>query len=65
MSLSDACEALAELIVAGGGLGEGEIVGDGLEVVAEEDGVVAVARGVEADADAGRGRDWRRGRRLW
>jgi hypothetical protein len=56
---------LAELIVAGGGLGEGEIVGGGAEVVAEEDGVVAVARGVEADADAVRGRDWRRGRRLW
>jgi hypothetical protein len=39
----DALEALAELGVAGGGLGEGEFVGGGLEVVAEEDGAVAVA----------------------
>ena len=46
------CEPLAELGVASGGLGEGQFGGGGLEVVAEEGGVVAVARGVDADADA-------------
>jgi hypothetical protein len=40
--------------VALGGLGEGQLGGGGLEVVAQEGGVVAVARGVDADADAGR-----------
>jgi hypothetical protein len=38
--------------VAGGRLGEGQLVGGGLLVVAQEGGVVAVARGVDADADA-------------
>jgi hypothetical protein len=51
----EAFEAVAELGVAGGGLGEGEFGGGGLEVVAQEGGVVAVARGVDADADAGGG----------
>ena len=45
-------ESLAELVVAVGGLGEREFGGGGLEVVAEEGGVVAVARGVDADAEA-------------
>ena len=52
VALGDAFEALAEEGVAGGGLGEGEFVGGGLEVVAEEGGVVAVAGGVDADAEA-------------
>jgi hypothetical protein len=49
----DVFQAPPELGVAVGGLGEGEFSGGGLEVVAEEGGVVAVAGGVEADADAG------------
>jgi hypothetical protein len=36
-------EALAELGVAVGGLGEGQLGGGGLEVLAQEGGVVAVA----------------------
>ena len=36
-------EALAELGVAVGGLGEGQFGGGGLEVVGEEGGVVSVA----------------------
>ena len=55
MALDDAFEALQEEGVAGGRLGEREFVGGGLKVVAEESGVVAAARGVDADAEA-----WRR-----
>ena len=51
VALGDAFEALAEEGIAGGRLGEGEFVGGGLEVVAEEGGVVAVAGGVDADAE--------------
>jgi hypothetical protein len=58
----DLVETVAELRVAGGGLGEGQLGGGGLEVVVEEDGVVAIAGGVEADADPSR---LRRRRRLW
>jgi hypothetical protein len=36
-------EALAEERVAVGGLGEGQFVGGGLEVVVEEGGIVSVA----------------------
>ena len=57
MALGDAFEALAELGVAGGGLGELQFVGGGLEVVAQEGGVVAVARGVDAAATEG-ARQW-------
>ncbi len=38
----------------GGRLGELEFVGGGLEIVAEEGGVVAVARRVDANAEASR-----------
>ena len=55
VAAGDGFEPLAEQGVAGGGLGEGQFVGGGLEVVAEEGGVVAVAGGVDADADAGGG----------
>ncbi len=63
VALGDALEALAELVVSGGGLGEGEFVGGALEVVFEEGGVVAVAGRVDADAAAS-GR-WRGGCGLW
>jgi hypothetical protein len=47
-------DALLELGVAVGGFGELQLGGGGLEVVAQKGGVVAVARGVDADADAHR-----------
>ena len=50
--LSQLIEALAEEGIASGGLGELEFGGSGLKVVAEEDGLVAVAGGVDADAAA-------------
>jgi hypothetical protein len=53
VAAGDEFEALPELVVALGGLGEGQLGGGGLEVVAQEGGVVAVACGVDADADAG------------
>jgi hypothetical protein len=55
--------ALAALRVAGGRLGEGQFVGGGLEVIAEEAGVVAVARGIDADAKADSGGGTRSGKR--
>jgi hypothetical protein len=55
MGGGEAGEAFAEQGVPLGGLGEGEVGGGGLEVVTEESGVVAVARGVDADAEARRG----------
>ncbi len=45
-------QALAERVVAVGGFDEGQFVGGGRQVVAQEGGVVAVARGVDANADA-------------
>ena len=48
----DVLEPLAELGVACGGLGELQLGGGRLEIVAEKSGVVAIARGVDADADA-------------
>ncbi len=51
VALGDPFEPLPKLAVAVGGLGEGQFVGRGLPVVAQEGGVVAVARGVDADAD--------------
>jgi hypothetical protein len=45
-------EALAELGVALGGLGDGEFGGGRLEVLAQKSGVMAVAGSVDADADA-------------
>lgn len=54
-------QTLAERIVAGGGLGESQFGTGGLQVVAQEAGVVAVTRGVDTDAEANRA--FRRGRR--
>lgn len=56
-ALGDGLEALVELGVAVGSLGEGEFGGGGLEIVAQEGGIVTVARGVDADADAALGRE--------
>src|SRR5262245_8674579 len=63
VAAGDLFEPLPELAVAGGRLGELEFLGGGLEVVAQEGGVVAVARGVDADAEAAR--RGRGGRGLW
>jgi hypothetical protein len=52
--VDDTLEPLAEEGISGGRLGELKFVGGGLEVVAEEGGVVAIAGGVNADADASR-----------
>jgi hypothetical protein len=52
VSRGEVFEALSELGVAVGRLGELQFVGCGLVVFAEEGGVVAVARGVDAAADA-------------
>ena len=62
VALGNSFEALTELGIAGGGLDEGQLVGGGLQVVAEEGGVVSVSCGVDADADA-RGRAGRNCRR--
>jgi hypothetical protein len=43
MAPGDLLEAVAELRVAGGGVGVRQLGGSGLEVVVEEDGRVAVA----------------------
>jgi hypothetical protein len=59
----DAFEPLAEQGIAGGGLGELEFVGRGLQIVAKEGGIVAVAGGVEANATAAR--RLRSGSRVW
>ena len=45
---------VAHRAIAGGGLGELQLGGGGLQVVAQEDGVVTVAGGVDADAEAAR-----------
>jgi hypothetical protein len=58
-------QALLQGGITGGRLGEGELVGGGLEVVFEEDGVVAVAGGVDADAAASRRQRWRGGAGVW
>jgi hypothetical protein len=50
--LGEAFQPLPQQRVAGGGLGERQFVSSGLEVLAQEGGVMAVARGVDADADA-------------
>src|SRR5439155_37031 len=44
--------ATATSPASGGGLGEGQLGTGGSQVVAQEAGVVAVARGVDADAEA-------------
>jgi hypothetical protein len=48
----DLLEALAQLRVTGSRLDERQFGGSGLKVVAQEGGVVPVARGVDADADS-------------
>lgn len=40
-----------QLSIAGGGFGEGEFGGGGLQVVADKGGIGAIACGVDADAD--------------
>ena len=50
----DVLQALAPERLAGRRFGEGQRVGRGLQVVGEEDGRMAVAGGVDADADASR-----------
>src|SRR5262249_37093733 len=60
VAAGDLFEPLPELAVAGGRLGELEFGGGRLEIVAQEGGVVAVARRVDADAQAARRRGgWR------
>jgi hypothetical protein len=54
VAAGDSFDALSEVSVAFGRFGEGEFGGGGLEVVAEEGGVVAVAGRVDADAAASR-----------
>jgi hypothetical protein len=54
-ALGDVLQALAQEDVAGSRFGEWQFGSSGLEVVPKEGGVVAVARGVDADAEpAGR-----------
>ena len=52
VSLGELLQLLLELGLAVGVFDEGEFGGGELEVVAEEDGLVAVACGVDADAEA-------------
>jgi hypothetical protein len=54
ITLDKSLESLAKETVAGGGLGERQLVGSRLEVVLKEDSVMAVAGRVDADADASR-----------
>ena len=63
MTLYQDFEALPEQGVASSRHGEGQLLGGRLEVVAEEDGIMAVACGVKADTNAANG--WRSGRGLW
>src|SRR5262249_15956397 len=52
--LVDAFEALPEGGIAGGRLGKRQLGSSGLKILLEEGGVMAVARGVDADAEAAR-----------
>jgi hypothetical protein len=61
--LADAIAALPQPGLARGGRGERACGGGGLQVVAEEDGRVAVAGGVDTNAEAAR--RWRSGRGVW
>ena len=54
IALEDAFESLPEEGIADGRLGELEFGGGGLQIVAEEGGVVAIAGRVDADAEASR-----------
>jgi hypothetical protein len=53
-TLGNAFQALTQLGIAGGRLGEGEVISGRLEVVAEEGDIMTVAGGVDADATAAR-----------
>jgi hypothetical protein len=64
MTLCEQEQTLAEQMVARGGLGEGKFGGSGLKVVTQEAGVVAIARGVDANAKADRQGGRRCGRRI-
>ena len=48
----DLLEMRAPLGITGGGFDELQLAGSRLQIVAQESGVVALARGVDADADA-------------
>jgi hypothetical protein len=50
--LGEAFQPLPQEGVASGGFGERQLVSSGLEILAQKGGVVAVARGVDADANA-------------
>src|SRR5262249_48023074 len=63
VTLDNVFEALAKLPVADGRLGERQFGRGRLQVVAQEAGVVPVARRVDADAEATKW--WRSGRCLW
>ena len=52
MPLREAFETLPQQGITGGRRGERQLSSSGLQVVVEEDGVVAVARGVAADTEA-------------
>ena len=51
----DSFEPGSELAIAVGALGESEFLGGGLEVIAEEGGIVAVASGIDTDTDGADG----------
>ncbi len=52
VALGNPFESLLELGIALGGLGELQFVGCRLQILAQESGVMAIAGGVDADADA-------------
>ena len=54
VAAGQAVEAAALQGLAGGGFGELQLGGGGLQLLVEEGGVVAVARGVDADTEAAR-----------
>jgi hypothetical protein len=56
-------EALSQAGIASGGFRKGQFGGGRLEIVPEEDGVMAVAGRVDTDAEATR--RWRSGPWLW
>src|SRR5262249_46511136 len=55
VALRQQLQTLAELRVASGPFGEGQLGSGGLKVVAQEGGVVTITRGVDANADAAGG----------
>jgi hypothetical protein len=53
-SLRTICSKRAQLGITGGGFDELQLAGGRLQIVVQEGGVMAVARGVDAHADAER-----------